>query len=207
MAISMQPTERLDPRCVRSRQRVLEAALELLCDGGLATLNYEAVAARSGVAKTTIYRHFPEHQALHLAAIEFAAPLVAMRTTDDVVADLTGYLTQLNEALLRGRFGSVLPSVVDVAERSDRMASTARATAAQRRSVMVDRLHAAQATGSLSADADADLLCAALVGPLFYRRFFSRQPTSHAFIAALTRSVLGPYSSVGSYSNVVFLRS
>jgi hypothetical protein len=73
---------------------------------------------------------------------------------------------------------------------------TAKATAAQRRSTMVERLRRAQSDGHLSADADADLLCAALVGPLFYRRFFSRQPTTPAFITALTRAVLGPYSTL-----------
>jgi AcrR family transcriptional regulator len=191
----MQPADRLDPRCVRSRQRVLDAALELLREGGVAALNYEALAARSGVAKTTIYRHFPDHEALHLAAIEHAAPHLEMRETGDVVADLTTYLVLLNDELLRGRFGAVIPSVVDVAERSERMAATGKATAAQRRSTMVERLQRAQADGQLSADVDAELLCAALVGPLFYRRFFSRQPTSATFIAALTRAVLGPYST------------
>lgn len=201
MATSMQATDRIDPRCVRSRQRVLDAALELLGEGGVAALNYEAVAARSGVAKTTIYRHFPDHEGLHLAAIEYAAPHVAMAATDDVVADVSGYLVALNAMLLGGRFGRVLPSVVDAGERNARMAATAKDTAGQRRSTMVDRLRRAQAEGQLSADVDPELLCAALVGPLFYRRFFSRQPTAPAFIAALTQAVLGPYSAV------VFLRS
>jgi AcrR family transcriptional regulator len=197
----MPPAERLDPRCVRSKQRVLDAALELLGEAGVAALNYEAVAARSGVAKTTIYRHFPDHETLHLAAIEYAAPHVTMSTTDDVISDVNGYLTALNSMLLGGRFGRVLPSVVDAGERNERMAETAKATASHRRSTIVDRLHRAQSEGQLSGEADADLLCAALVGPLFYRRFFSRQPTTAAFIAALTRAVLGPYSAV------VFLRS
>jgi AcrR family transcriptional regulator len=194
----MQLTDRVDPRCVRSRQRVLDAALELLAEGGAAALHYEAVAARSGVAKTTIYRHFADHEALHLAAIEHAAPHLEMRDSGDVVADITAYLVLLDDELLRGRFGAVIPSVVDVAERSERMAEMGRSTASQRRSTMVERLRVAQSSGALSPEADADLLCAALVGPLFYRRFFSRQATSHTFIAALTRSVLGPYAGVGT---------
>jgi AcrR family transcriptional regulator len=191
-----QPPDRIDPRCVRSRQRVLDAALELLGEGGVAALNYEAVAARSGVAKTTIYRHFPDHEALHLAAIEHAAPHLEMHDTGDVVSDITAYLVLLNDELLRGRFGAVIPSVVDVAERSGRMAATGKLTAAQRRSTMVERLRTAQETRELSAEVDPDLLCAALVGPLFYRRFFSRQPTSHAFITALTGAVLTPYAAL-----------
>jgi hypothetical protein len=44
----------------------------------------------------------------------------------------------------------------------------------------------------LAADADLDQLCSQLVGPLFYRRFISRQPTSPAFVHRLVRGVLTP---------------
>ncbi|MFM2076185.1 MAG: hypothetical protein RJA49_75, partial [Actinomycetota bacterium] len=66
MASNMLPlrTERIDPRCTRSQQRVLVAAVALLREDGLAGLTFEAVAARSGVAKTTIYRHFVDRAAL-----------------------------------------------------------------------------------------------------------------------------------------------
>ena len=56
MASSTAPTP--DPRVVRSRAAVLEAGVELLVEGGPNAVTVEAVAQRSGVAKTTIYRQW-----------------------------------------------------------------------------------------------------------------------------------------------------
>ena len=48
-----------DPRIERTRQVVLDAALALVAESGYGAVTIEAVAARSGVAKSTIYRHWP----------------------------------------------------------------------------------------------------------------------------------------------------
>jgi len=47
------------PRCLETRAAVLKAAQELLERGGAGALSIEAVARRAGVAKTTIYRWWP----------------------------------------------------------------------------------------------------------------------------------------------------
>lgn len=185
-------TERIDPRCARSQQRVLAAAVELLREEGLPGLTFESVAARSGVAKTTIYRHFPDRAAMHLAAIDSVGPVVEMSTSNDVVVDVVKFLGGLNHTLHHGAFGDVLLTALDGAERSERMDELARGAADQRRSVLSGRLKLAQRDGRLKAEADLDLVCAQLVGPIFYRRFMSRQPTSATFVAKLTRQVLDP---------------
>jgi TetR/AcrR family transcriptional regulator, regulator of autoinduction and epiphytic fitness len=46
-----------DPRVERSRTAVLDAAAGLLLEGGVPALTVEAVVERSGVARSTIYRH------------------------------------------------------------------------------------------------------------------------------------------------------
>ncbi|MBN2623081.1 MAG: helix-turn-helix transcriptional regulator, partial [Acidimicrobiales bacterium] len=48
----------VDPRIERSREQILAAAIDLLREVGYGGLTIEAVAARSGVAKSTIYRHW-----------------------------------------------------------------------------------------------------------------------------------------------------
>src|SRR5499425_1366606 len=61
---------RTDPRAERSQQAILEATRELLAsDGGVRGLTIEAVAARSGVAKTTIYRRWRDKWELALDAV------------------------------------------------------------------------------------------------------------------------------------------
>lgn len=48
----------VDPRIARSRAKVLAAATELLVEGGAAAVTVDAVVDRSGVAKSTLYRHW-----------------------------------------------------------------------------------------------------------------------------------------------------
>ena len=47
-----------DPRVLVSRERVLTATLDLLVEAGLGELTIDDISRRSGVAKTTIYRHW-----------------------------------------------------------------------------------------------------------------------------------------------------
>ncbi|QYG91912.1 TetR/AcrR family transcriptional regulator [Iamia sp. SCSIO 61187] len=58
----------MDPRIARTQQAVMDAATELLVEGGPAALTMDAVVARSGVAKSTLYRHWETRDAL-LAAV------------------------------------------------------------------------------------------------------------------------------------------
>jgi AcrR family transcriptional regulator len=185
-------TDRVDPRCERSQQRALAAAVELLREDGLPGLTFEAVAARSGVAKTTLYRHFADRAALHLAAVESVGPVAVMSFSGDLRADLVDFLSGLEYSLHHSDFGAILPTAIDGAERSEQMADLARAAASQRREQMIERLRAARDAGSLVDDADLDLLTSLLVGPVFYRRFLSRQPFDPMFVPALVDQVLRP---------------
>src|SRR5215467_12905060 len=64
------PARKPDRRAERSRQAILAATLQLLGhDGDVGALTVEAVAARSGVAKTTIYRHWRDKWELALDAV------------------------------------------------------------------------------------------------------------------------------------------
>src|SRR5215831_7530232 len=62
-------TAKPDRRTERSRQAILDATRELLADGDVGALTVEAVAARSGVAKTTIYRRWRDKWELALDAV------------------------------------------------------------------------------------------------------------------------------------------
>jgi AcrR family transcriptional regulator len=53
------PTERTEARRAETRERIAEAALAQLAEGGYASASVQAVAARAGVATGSVYRHFP----------------------------------------------------------------------------------------------------------------------------------------------------
>src|SRR5262245_44560170 len=81
-------------RRARSDQAILEAARALLAEVGVRGLTIEGVAARSGVAKTTIYRRWRDKDELALSAVwnDLAGPLEAPRDVGDTRVELETFV-------------------------------------------------------------------------------------------------------------------
>lgn len=180
---------REDPRVTRSKAQVLDAAVALLVEEGAAGFTIEKVAARAGVARTTIYRHWPDRGELIVDALGSLGQQPTLAHTDDLLADVRTHLTELAAGLEGATWGALLPSVIDAAARDPAVADLARAFSASRRAALRGRLDAAVAEGRLPGDLDTDLLAAQLVGPLFYRRLLSHQPVTPAVIDQVVRPV------------------
>src|ERR1051326_8266077 len=82
------------PRSAQADQAILSAALEELAEVGFEALSIEAVAARAGVGKTTIYRRWPSKMELALEALSMVHTEVPVIDTgnfrDDILTMLTG---------------------------------------------------------------------------------------------------------------------
>src|SRR5258708_4402445 len=73
-----------EPKPMRSsltRRAVLDAAAALLAEGGLAATTIDAIRDRSGVSKTTIYKHWPNR--LCVAVDAFAERLASDASVPD----------------------------------------------------------------------------------------------------------------------------
>lgn len=186
--------EGLDPRIVVSRERVLTTTLDLLTEAGLDELTIDDISRRSGVAKTTIYRHWPSRSALVIdACSRMTDGEAAPPDTGSLEGDVRAILTTIAELLRTARWSSIVPSIVDVAEHDPAFADIhsriQRGHAAPLRSTL-DR---AALRGEIPSTADRDAMTAALLGPLFYRRWFSREPIDAKFVDMIIRSTLaGP---------------
>ncbi|WP_024804528.1 TetR/AcrR family transcriptional regulator [Nocardia sp. BMG51109] len=77
----------LDPRKVRSRARLLDAATELLQSGGLEAITIDAVTRLSNVARTTLYRHFDNVVHLRTATLEQMLPAVVESPTEGTLRE------------------------------------------------------------------------------------------------------------------------
>ncbi|MDF3341574.1 TetR/AcrR family transcriptional regulator [Mycolicibacterium septicum] len=88
-------------RSEKSRVAIIEATRALLLERGFDGLSIEAVAARAGVGKQTIYRWWPSRPALVAdVLLEDADKILAtMPHTDDVAADLASWAGTLASAL------------------------------------------------------------------------------------------------------------
>ena len=104
------------PPSEAARRTVLDAAYAILMEEGLGKFSIEAVAARSGVARTTIYRRWPKKGALAMAS--FLANFRSQLSYDDTgsaAADFRGLVGSL-AAALSGPAGRVAGSVVAQAQ-------------------------------------------------------------------------------------------
>lgn len=82
----------VDPRKLRSRARLLDAATALLSSGGVEAVTVDAVTRLSKVARTTLYRHFDSTTHLLAAAFERLLPQV---TSPPATGDLRYQLIEL----------------------------------------------------------------------------------------------------------------
>src|SRR6478736_2849767 len=113
---------RIDPRVARSRQAVLVAAAELLGEVSWAGVTVEAVSARSGVARSTIYRHWPQLPDLLAEAMESVMDPCREPDTGSLRGDLSEILAGLAEALTSSASAGVMTAMIDAAERDPQVA-------------------------------------------------------------------------------------
>jgi AcrR family transcriptional regulator len=192
---------REDPRVTRSKACVLAATLRVLQSEGMSAVNIERVSAESGVAKTTIYRHWEGRAELVFDALESLMEQAPWPHTALLRDDLLVGLTGLSDGLRDSLWASVLPSMMAAAAHDEHVAELAREFAARRRSGLEQRLQRAIDDGEIAADTNVGLLTSEIVGPLFYRRYMSQQPWTDELLAEhIDRLVVSvrPCASSGS---------
>jgi AcrR family transcriptional regulator len=181
----------IDPRVVLSRERVLKATLDLLTEAGLGGLTVDDVAKRSGVAKTTIYRHWPNRNALIIdACLRMADGDDEPPDTGSLEGDVKAILTNLAELLVTARWSSILPSIVDAAERDPEIAEIHSRLQHLHAAPLRAALERAALRGEIPPEVDLSAIADALRGPLYFRRWFSRDPINDSFVNLIAESVL-----------------
>jgi len=179
-----------DPRVQRSRHAVLEAALALMVERGVSATTIDAVAERSGVAKTTIYRQWPNRHAL-LADAWSAIPPPELPSLSGVLdRDLVALTVAINQRLSHPPMSVLLPDLLAATERDPAFVVVHDRLLRARRRPLLGVVIDAVAAGELPAGTDAELLVSLLLGPLLYRRVIVQQPAPEAFVEQVVRSVL-----------------
>ena len=181
----------LDPRVLVSRERVLTTTLDLLTETGLGELTIDDISRRSGVAKTTIYRHWANRSALVIdACSRMTDGAQAPPDTGSLEGDLTTILTNIADLLGTARWASILPSIVDAAEHAPEFAGIHSRIQHGHAAPLRVALDRATLRGEIPSTSDRNAMAAALLGPLFYRRWFSREQIDAEFVDLIIRSAI-----------------
>ena len=130
----------MDPRIERTREVVLRATLDELGESGYGALTVEGVAARSSVAKSTIYRHWPDKVALIADAFETShQQMVPDTSTGGARERVTHLVGHVAEVVLDSTFSRCIPALIEGAARDARLREFHHGYAAGRRAELAHR--------------------------------------------------------------------
>jgi AcrR family transcriptional regulator len=150
----------------------------------------DEVARRSGVAKTTIYRHWPTREALVVDACSRLSAEQEIPDSGSLEGDLTAILMNIAHLLHAANWSAVLPSIIDNAERDPEFAEVVSQIQLGHAAPLREVLQRATDRGELPARTDPSTIVAALLGPLFYRRWFSREAIDDQFVHAIIKRAI-----------------
>ncbi len=174
-----------DPRVVRSRAAVLDAALGLLCEAGYAAVTIDGVARRSGVARTTIYRHWSSVAELIIDAVVSSHPSGPPEPLGDPRHDLRRHIGSLSEKLTTTAFGPALAATLHAARCNDDVARLQDEIVCRRRDAGLAIVRSAQEQGLIDPALDAEVILDQAVGAVFFRYLVSHQTLDDAFLDQL----------------------
>jgi AcrR family transcriptional regulator len=186
------------PRSEQARTAALDATVEILLASGVEGVTLEEVAARSGVAKSTLYRHFGSREALISTA---AGRCVVEHPTPDtgtLAGDLRFLFARFGEDEADRRVSDLLPLLIDAARRDPAIEVIVASIITERRRPILTVLQLAQLRGEIAADLDLDTALAIVIGPFSFRRMVERREVRPEFVeSVLVAAIAGLRATVG----------
>jgi AcrR family transcriptional regulator len=160
----------MDPRVARTRTTILAAAIDLLGERGYSGFSVEGVVARTGIAKTTLYRHWHTRDDLLadvIARLDGAGPLP---DTGSVRRDLRDLLARRVRAARTPEWERCMPALVEAAARHPELAALIARLTTQILGQIEILLGRGIERAELRHDLDPQLAASALIGPIVFRR-------------------------------------
>ncbi|OJF15478.1 TetR/AcrR family transcriptional regulator [Couchioplanes caeruleus] len=188
------PTPDPGRRNERARRAVLDAALGLLPETGYADLTVEAIAARAGVGKQTIYRWWRGKGAVILDALVeavTAAGPVALPDTGDLRTDLRAVVRSTVAEFADSQLSATTRALTIETLADDALAEQARDRLLRPQlDAVKDRLRAGQHAGQVRAEVDLDQAVELLFGPIYHRWLLRTGPLTDDYADSLVELAL-----------------
>jgi AcrR family transcriptional regulator len=169
---------------------ILQAAADVLAEQGPAGFTVDAVAARSGCGKATIYRRWPSRAHLllettNLATIQVVDPDTGSVREDMVILGKT-FATKMRDTPM----GALTAATVAEAAVNPETRELYAGYVAERREIPRQALLRGIERGELRPDIDVDLVLDMLSGPVFQRVLMTQMPLTDALLEDAVDAVL-----------------
>jgi len=169
------PRGRGRPRSEEAHRAILAAVIELLPEHGLKGLTIEAVAARAGVGKTTIYRRWRTKNELVVEAIEQLRPPGPPPDTGSLIGDLNALVALQRERLEASQLPRILPRVLgESLDEPELHAEIVERAVNPIRRVLEEFVRRGIARGELRQDVDVDTMVDVLHAIPIYKLLMAR---------------------------------
>lgn len=183
-----------DSRATRADDRtraIMQATIDLTREIGYAKLSIEAVAARAGVGKHTVYRRWPSKSMLfHDSLLQLRPPAPDFPDTDDVEADLRRRMHATADLMGTDPWGPLFRALAGEIQHDPAVAASLneRFLRPQTERTLL-RLEKARDQGQIDPDFDLELAQEILAGPLYYRFLISQEPVTHEVADRLLKAL------------------
>jgi len=161
-----------DPRLDATRSLALNAALVLLQEEGALAVTHAAISSRTGISRSTLYRHWPKLDALRNAAFGRAAtgPDDEPRTNGPLETDLTWIIRKLVTALNETPWGKIAPQLIAAAATDQQSRDLMNKWIADRKGDVESVFTAARARGEISESAPVEQLVEMAIAIPYFRK-------------------------------------
>ena len=188
------------PRSEEANRAAIEATVEVLLESGVEGVTLDEVAARSGVAKSTLYRHFGSKEAMIATAARGCVTEHPTPDTGNLEDDLMFLFGRYEEADQVKRFPQLIPMLIDAGTRDPKMQEVVDEVIRERSRPIYTVVKLAQMRGEVSPELDLDAAVATIVGPLTYRRIVERKEVTYEFKDQVLRSAVAALRSTADRS-------
>jgi AcrR family transcriptional regulator len=184
------------PRDVDADRRILRACVELLTEVGAEATTMTAVIERSGVARATVYRRWPNREALLIDALRELKGRGPVPFSGDLRTDIARSAEQARRILGEERFRSILPLLArDLVERPGRRGRGREGSATFHRVApnhrrLAETYQALAAAAGLRDDVDGELVSDLVIGAQLARLLSTGRPPTRAMTDQLVEVVL-----------------
>lgn len=154
----------------RTVNAVLDAAAALLQEVGYRALTTELISSRSGVARSTIYRHWPNVAELALASFERSiGPAPDAPDLGDIRSDLVFIYERFSKMLRDDVWGKVLPALIEAAQSDQQFADLLKKVVHERRETIRSVFIRAIERNEIRKDSKIEFAIDALTGAFYHR--------------------------------------
>lgn len=162
-------TRPIDPRVLRSRAKMIDAATELLAESGPRAVTVDAVSERSGVAKSTLYRHWESREGLLVDVMRSNIPDIQAPDSELTFEQaLRAVVVEVTAVMTTPRWRAILPALMMLQQHMPELAEIAHDDHEEKKAILREVVQRGIDAGRLPAGTDEELVARQLIGPVFF---------------------------------------